>query len=226
MDSPAARVLVLGASGFIGKNICSFLKERQYAVSSLTSAQLNLLDTHAVNDFFATNGKFDLVVHSCAVGGSRVKEDDDSVFLKNVKMLDSVLGAKDRFERIVYFSSGAGLFAKESPYGFSKYINDKILSYEEKAYNFRVFGCFGPRELPTRFITRALDRVMTNLPVEVHQDRYFDFVYVEDLCQLVELVLRQPDDVPVRIKKDLCPALHEVTVLLFFPIELVTFFSA
>mmetsp|Transcript_8144 Transcript_8144/g.36631 ORF Transcript_8144/g.36631 Transcript_8144/m.36631 type:complete len:127 (+) Transcript_8144:105-485(+) len=112
MDSPAARVLVLGASGFIGKNICSFLKERQYAVSSLTSAQLNLLDTHAVNDFFATNGKFDLVVHSCAVGGSRVKEDDDSVFLKNVKMLDSVLGAKDRFERIVYFSSGAGLFAK------------------------------------------------------------------------------------------------------------------
>ena len=66
----------------------------------------------AVREFFAARPKFSLVVHCCAVGGSRLQEDEPSVFLKNVKMLDNVLTNRCHYERIVYFSSGAATYSK------------------------------------------------------------------------------------------------------------------
>ena len=39
-------------------------------------------------------------------------EDDESVFFKNVRMVDNVLACRESFAKFVYFSSGAAIYAK------------------------------------------------------------------------------------------------------------------
>ena len=53
-------------------------------------------------------------------------------------------------------------------------------------------------ESEKRFITSALKQTAKGLPVVIHQDKLFDFVYIDDLCRLVEMVLLNPEAVPVR----------------------------
>jgi nucleoside-diphosphate-sugar epimerase len=81
-------------------------------VLAISSAELDLLDASAVTDFFASHPNFDVIVHCCAVGGSRLLDDDESVFFKNVRMVDNVLACRDSFAKFVYFSSGAAIYAK------------------------------------------------------------------------------------------------------------------
>ena len=76
-------------------------------VTSVSSKLLNLLDKDAVQSFFRGHGFFDSVIHCCAVGGSRLQDDDASVFFDNVRMLDNVLQENMHFEHLIYFSSGA-----------------------------------------------------------------------------------------------------------------------
>ena len=76
-------------------------------VTSVSSKLLNLLDKDAVQSFFRGHGFFDLE-YICAVGGSRLQDDDASVFFDNVRMLDNVLQENMHFEHLIYFSSGAG----------------------------------------------------------------------------------------------------------------------
>lgn len=191
------RVLVLGASGFIGQHVASYLASSGHDVVPLKGAKsLDLCDASAVSAFFLVNGFFDCVVHSCAQGGRRTKEDDAGIFWNNVRMLDNVLQCSDSFKSIIHFSSGAGECARHTPYGLSKRANDALLREHDSAYNFRIFGCFGAGEADDRFITRGLNCLRTKEELVVHQDRFFDFVYVEDLCKLVAAVVDGRDDIP------------------------------
>lgn len=83
-----------------------------FQVLATSSAELDLLDASAVTAFFASHAHFDAILHCCAVGGSRLLDDDKSVFFENVKMVDNVLACRDSFSKFVYFSSGAAVYAK------------------------------------------------------------------------------------------------------------------
>ena len=190
-----ARVLVLGARGFIGSHVVAHLEGRHTVVPT-TSDQLNLLDRDAVAAFFAEHDRFDLVVHSCAIGGSRLAPDGPQVMADNLKMLDTVLEQRERYDRLVYFSSGAARTAKDTPYGFAKHLADIMLRQEPKAFSFRVYGCFGPGEPEQRMITSCLRKRKRGEELEVHADRYFDFIFIGDLCKLVELTLRDDCALP------------------------------
>jgi len=41
-------------------------------------------------------------------------------------------------------------------------------------------------ELNTRFIKSAVKSVKSGNPIRIHQNRYMDFIYIEDLCRVVE----------------------------------------
>ena len=149
-------VLILGSRGFIGQHMHTFLAKQGNSVVALHSALLDLRDPEAVTAFFDSHDRFDLVVHCCAVGRSRLVQDAPEVLQDNLKMLDTVLDQREKYGRLVYFSSGAAVTAKGSPYGFSKHLADVMLRQEPGAFNFRVFGCFGPSEPKSRFITTCL----------------------------------------------------------------------
>ena len=65
-------------------------------------------------------------------------------------------------------------------------ITKEILKINDNIYNFRIFGCFGKQEDETRFISNSINRCFLGVPISIVQNRLMDFVYVEDLCKLIE----------------------------------------
>ena len=167
-------ICVLGANGFVGRNLVRDLHANGYG-----REDLDLINTAAVDDFFNSNS-FDIVVHCAAVGGSRLKKDDADVFFKNVKMFENVARHAAKFKRLVWFTSGAAIHAPESPYGFSKVVCEKLARLVPNCQVFRLYGCYGVDEPRTRFISSCI-RGLTH----IEENRYFDFFWVGDIPKVI-----------------------------------------
>jgi nucleoside-diphosphate-sugar epimerase len=169
------RVCVLGAGGFVGKNL---LLDTEWV--GITHQDLDLTDHIAVQKYFEKNC-YDVVIHCAVVGGSRLRPDDGEVLYKNLMMFENVVRVFKG--KLLYFSSGAALRGNPptDPYGFSKWLIDKRIQTIKNAYTLRIWGCYGPGELPTRFSAVC----KRDRHVVIDQDRYFDFIDIEDVRKIV-----------------------------------------
>ena len=170
------KVCVLGAGGFIGKHLI-----RNSNWVGITRNELNLEDQDEVEKYFNTN-IYDVVIHCAVVGGSRLKTDKGDVIWKNILMFENVI--KVFKGKLIYFSSGAALRGTPptDPYGLSKWIIDKRIDTIPNAYSLRIWGCYGENELSTRFsaVCKREGHVV------IDQDRYFDFIDIEDVKKIVQ----------------------------------------
>jgi len=169
------KVCVLGAGGFVGKNL---LRDTNW--TGVTREELDLLDQKAVEKYFDEH-KYDVVIHCAVMGGSRLAIDDGWVTHKNILMFENVVRVFKG--KLLYFSSGAALRGTPpaDPYGLSKWIIDRRIETIPNAHSLRIWGCYGSGELPTRFsaVCKRDGRVV------IDQDRYFDFIDIEDVRKIV-----------------------------------------
>ena len=169
------KVCVLGANGFVGKNL---VRDTDWV--GVTRQELDLTYQKAVEDYFNTH-EYDVVIHCSVIGGSRLKEDDGDVIHKNILMFENVVRVFKG--KVLYFSSGAARRGNPptDPYGLSKWIIDRRIETIEDAYSLRIWGCYGPGELPTRFSAVCKEKGH----VVIEKDKYFDFIDIEDVIQIV-----------------------------------------
>ena len=72
-------------------------------------------------------------------------------------------------------------------YGFAKYIINSHIVKSEKNYNLRLFGIYGKYEQwETKFISNVCCKVIKGLPISIRQNVYFDYLYIDDFCKIVE----------------------------------------
>ena len=176
------KVCVLGAGGFIGKNLINGTNW-----VGVTRHDLDLTDQIAVETYFKDH-KYDVVIHCGVVGGSRLNVDKGDVFHKNILMFENVVRVFKG--KLLYFSSGAGVRGDPptDPYGLSKWIIDKRIETIPNTHSLRIWGCYGPHELSTRF--SAICKKDKHIVID--QDRYFDFIDVCDVCRIVEEYIKSP----------------------------------
>ena len=169
------KVCVLGANGFVAKNV---LRDTDWI--GVTRQELDLTNQKAVEDYFNTH-EYDVVIHCAVIGGSRLKPDDGEVTHKNILMFENVVRVFKG--KVLYFSSGAALRGNPptEPYGLSKWVIDRRIETIEDAYTLRIWGCYGPGELPTRFSAVCKEKGH----VVIEKDRYFDFIDIEDVIKVV-----------------------------------------
>lgn len=169
------KVCVLGSHGFIGKNL---LRDMDWV--GVTRNDLDLTDQKAVETYFKIH-KYDVVIHCAVVGGSRLKKDESDVIYKNILMFENVIRVFNG--KLIYFSSGAALRGNPptDPYGLSKWIIDRRIEIIPNAYSLRIWGCYGPGELQTRF--SAICKRDGHVIIE--KDKYFDFIDIEDVRKIV-----------------------------------------
>jgi nucleoside-diphosphate-sugar epimerase len=169
------RVCVLGSNGFVGSNL---LQGTDWV--GVTRQEINLTDQEAVEKYFDEH-QYDVVVHCAVVGGSRLQKDDGNVTHQNIIMFENVVRAFKG--KLIYLSSGAALRGDPptDPYGLSKWIIDRRIETIPDAYSLRIWGCYGKGELSTRFsaVCKREGHVV------IDQDRYFDFIDVEDVRKIV-----------------------------------------
>jgi len=170
------RVCVLGAGGFIGRNL---LKNTDWV--GVTRHDLDLTDQCAVEKYFDEH-EYDVVIHCAVIGGSRLKQDDGDVAYKNILMFENVVRVFNG--KLIYFSSGAALRGNPptDPYGLSKWVIDRRIETISNAYSLRIWGCYGDGELPTRFSAVC----KREKHVIIDKDRYFDFIDVKHVKCIVK----------------------------------------
>src|ERR1039457_1641134 len=197
------RILITGGSGFIGRNLAEQLAST-YDVSAPSSAELNLLDAHAVREYLSAH-TFDVVVHTATIRSNRRLAAPPDLLDRNCRMFfnfaRNLLPGEERFGKMIHFGSGAEYERTQLPprvredyfdtrvptdaYGFSKYICAQYIERFYRIVNLRLFGVFGPYEDYTvRFISNACCRVLKNLPIVLRQDVLFDYLYAKDLAQI------------------------------------------
>ena len=101
------RVCVLGANGFIGKNLI----RRNENWTGVTRIDLDLTDQNAVTNYFKCH-TYDVVVHCAVIGGSRLKKDEGDVMWKNILMFEN--GVRVFKGKLSYVASGVSLRGKLS----------------------------------------------------------------------------------------------------------------
>ena len=185
------KILITGGNGYIAKSITNHLWEK-YHILSPGREELDLLDSKSVDAFF--EGKhFDVVIHTATLGGSRLKEEDETVSFYNLIMFYNLIRKKEQFSKLISFGSGAEHRTEYTPYGFSKKVINKLIHKHDNFYNLRIYAVFDEKEKDTRFIKSNIKRYLNNEPIIIHQDKLMDFIYMPDLISIVEYYITGKD---------------------------------
>jgi dTDP-4-dehydrorhamnose reductase len=190
------KILITGGNGYIAKSLYNAFKDK-YNVISITRQDFDLTDSFETLKYFS-NKYFDVVIHCAVSGGHRLKSDTYKDMDNNLKMYYNLLSCKDRFTKLIHFSSGAETNAPESPYGLSKRVISNSITEQDNFYNIKIFGVFDENELDTRFIKGNIKRYINKETMLIHQDKWMDFFYVKDLISLVDYYINN-DNLPKQI---------------------------
>jgi GDP-L-fucose synthase len=194
------RILVTGGTSFIGRNILPLLT-RYYDITAPKRDELNFVDKQQVDSYL--QGKtFDVLIHLAVPNPSGNPLDSfEHRFEHILRAFLCFENHAHEFKKILYFGSGAeygkthdikmaqendiGKIIPEDGYGFAKYILNDIVRKSSNIYNLRLFGCYGPTDARTKFIRDAIDSCLKNESIAIRQDCYFDYLYVEDLAEII-----------------------------------------
>lgn len=197
------KILITGASGFLGKNLKEFLSGK-FNLLLPGHRELDLLEEKTVEDYLRTHAP-NAVVHCAAVGISR-KNNSDAAAFASLKMFENIARCNKLYSKMIFIGSGAeydkrrslvrvreeqfGELIPADPYGFYKYSCSKIIARIPNIINLRAFAVFGKYEdYETRFISNTICRSLFNLPVVINQDVKFDYFSVDDLMRVIEYFL-------------------------------------
>lgn len=181
------KILITGGNGYVAKSIHSGLKIN-YDVTSISRNDFDLSDQTATCEWFHER-EYDVVIHTATSGGSRLKEEDHSVYHNNMKMINNLRGNKDCFNKLITFGSGAEFF-HDTPYASSKRDITAIVNNTDNWFNLRIFAVFDENELDTRFIKSNIIRYIKKEEMLIHKDKIMDFFYMKDLISLVDFYIK------------------------------------
>jgi|11BtaG_2_1085332.scaffolds.fasta_scaffold22411_2 nucleoside-diphosphate-sugar epimerase len=200
------RILITGANGFLGKEFKKYFS-KEHEVLAYGREELDVAEAEEVFNFFENN-EVDVILHAAFVGGKRNNDDNFFQFCQNTQAFKNLMTFKENKHLLFCFGSGASydrsitirnveeewvnLSEPQDFYGKAKNMISRFIENHPytNTYDFRLFGCFGKLEEPTRFIKNALSCVKKEIPIIVHKNKIMDFFYVKDLCKVIEYYMQ------------------------------------
>lgn len=199
------KILILGANGFVGKNLKEYLSQfaDEYILQTPSSKELNLLNEKDVKNYLNDN-YFDVVINAAVcnpIRGNRI--DNQTELEQDLRMYYVLKKYNNLYGKMLYFGSGAEFDKTEdivavtendfnnniplTQYGLAKYIIGQDIESSKNIYNLRIFGLFGKYEnWRTTFISGACCKALKGLPITIRQNVFFDYMYIDDFCKIIK----------------------------------------
>ena len=199
------RILITGASGFIGRNVTEFFRasggcEVFACTDEIADLRDDVVVANIMREFLP-----DAVINCAAVvetrktGAGLVKTD---VVATNLRIFFNLARVMRPETRMLHLGSGAEYdrrhyqprmqedffdsYVPDDPYGFSKYLISKYIEKTANITCLRIFGVYGKYEDYTfKFISNAIVKNLLGLPIIVNQNVKFDYLWIEDFCEIL-----------------------------------------
>jgi GDP-L-fucose synthase len=193
------KVLVTGASGFVGSFIAKHL-ESAFELLTPSSKELDLTNLKQVEQWFDHN-EVDVVIH-CALSGREVLSSTDPQYLSDgLLMFRNLWLQKEQYTRFVNLGTAYEFdltknntnvlehdFIQHLPrtsYGYAKNVAARIIKDTPGFYNLKLFGVFHETENANRFFQRAKQQD----EVVINNDIYLDYIYLPDILPMLECMV-------------------------------------
>ena len=204
------RVLITGTTGFVGKNILPLLKKK-YDVFFPSRKELDLLDENKISEYIRNN-KIDVVLQ-CANPNPVKNPDKDNLttmFEDSMRIFYNFYNLRGCYDKMIYIGSGAeyaktrdivkaketdiGKFIPEDSYGLAKLYMNELARNSDNIYNLRLFGCYGPYDHSSKFITHAIDCCLKKEDITIRQNCVFDYIHVTDVAKaMIYMIDKEPE---------------------------------
>lgn len=208
-DVTPARVVVLGAKGFVASQLIRLLGSHGIPCRPVGSVEVDLSEPAAAEKLRRIVQPDDAIVVSAGLTPEHGR--DRAAFLKNVAMIDSLCAAIEEAPcaHVVYISSASvydprcedidesSCCESDDPYGLAHIVREKLLAGACRRSNvglaiIRPSAIYGAGDThnsygPNRFLRSALREGRIALFGEGEEER--DHIYIDDVANLVRLTL-------------------------------------
>lgn len=198
----AKKVLVTGATGFIGQHVFRLIKKNKFKVVGVSVDggqidkeeifKLDLCDSHKLSKFFKKN-HFETIIHLAArVPQTSSEEGQKLSLIDNVTSTLNILEEfkKSKAHKFIFASGISVASQRNSLYVLSKYLGEILSEYYEEQFNkqviiLRISAPYGPGQRPNNVIPIFIKNALTNKDIQVFGTgkRSQDFIYVDDVAQ-------------------------------------------
>ena len=194
------KIAITGSGGMIGTCLQNHLSEQGHEVAGLHRGVLDLTDVSAVDNFFQSQS-FDLVIHGALYGRETVRNNQIDMYDVNMQMFNNLHAYRHRYKKLINLGSGTEydtsrnidhadendiyLVDPANHYDRVKNHISRICCDTENFITLRMFGVMSHTEASNRFFKHLYesDRFV------IKNDRYFDFINLEDLLPVVDAVI-------------------------------------
>ena len=206
-------ILITGGQGFIGKSIAPILANK-HTVYAMSHQELDLFDLLLTEQFIIKNN-IDCILHTAIIIGRYFAMPTYEQAWKNLLMFENIFYAARHCKYFINFAAGCEFDVRKNICNVSEralhtticteiggliknIIAKKTIATTSSpiGYNLRIAGCFGKYEKEDRFIKANLNRIRQNQPIIIHQNRFMDFIAVEDIALIIEYILDNPNICP------------------------------
>lgn len=199
------RILFTGATGFIGKNILPILKET-YEIYAPTRNELDLRDSGMVARY-VKKGKFDVIIQAANPNPTKnvLCDKNEMMFEDSLRIFMNFYNLRNECGKLFYFGSGAEFnksrdismvreeqvteYIPKDAYGFAKFCMNELARRSDNVYNLRVFGCYGPYDHESKFLTHVIRCCLNDRDITINQNCYFDYIQVLDLAKVIRCMI-------------------------------------
>jgi dTDP-4-dehydrorhamnose reductase len=180
------KILILGASGFIGKYLTETLSKK-YEIVPVYKGTLDLLHAPTVTALLQTL-QVDLVIN-CITFGGKEKENNNSAedVGNNFALFYNFYINQHLYTKYINIGSGIEKTKDNSAYAFSKRAISNIAKDSDKFTTLRLYGCFGKDESNFRLLKKF---IASKDPLKII-DKKFDYFSIQDFGNVVDYIASQ-----------------------------------